>query len=256
MLDQSILLEPLLRFMPLPPSLVRHAPLSAQRKMRNFRLNQTPLVQGLSATFDDSCLLSLAEGMEISQVPVKLSLLGAKKSFSGIHLTILSSKGQIGLMLGDDNCKVFVGTDASVRAAIHLVRRSTVFIGDNTVIGQSRLLVHFADLVIGEDCHLIEDVLVQCNDPHPIVDLTTNTVINGERSRMYIGRHVLVQRRATLLPGVRIGDGAIVQAGAVVAQDVQPNTLVGGAPASVLREQVGWERSLAKVGSAKGSAEA
>lgn len=242
--------------MPLPPSLVRHAPLSAQRKIRNVRLNQTPLVQGLAATFDDSCLLSMAEDMEMSQLPVKLNIHGGKKTFSGIHLTILSNKGQIGLMLGDDNAKVFVGTDASVRGAIHLFRRPTVFIGDNTVIGQSRLMVHFADLVIGEDCHLIEDVLIQCSDPHPIIDLTSNTVLNGERSRMYIGRHVLVQRRATLLPGVRIGDGAIVQTGAVVAQDVQPNTMVGGAPASVLREQVSWERSLAKAGGAKGSAEA
>jgi acetyltransferase-like isoleucine patch superfamily enzyme len=242
MLDQLLLLEPLFRFMPLPPSLVRHAPLSAERKMRSVRLSETPFVEGLSAKFDDTCVLSTAEGIEFSQLPLKLTVHGGRKQFSGVHLTILSSKGQISLLLGDDNAKVFIGSETSVRASIHLFRRPTVFIGDHTVIGQSRLMVHHADLVIGEDCHLIEDVLIQCNDPHPIVDLTSGAPINGERCRSYLGRHVLVQRRATLLPGVRIGDGAVIQAGAVVALDVQPNTMVGGAPASVLREQVSWER--------------
>lgn len=256
MLDQTILLEPLLRFMPLPPSLVRHAPLSAQRKMRSVRLNETPLVQGLPAKLDDTCLLSIADDMEVSQLPVKLAIHGTKKQFSGVHLTILSTKGQIALMLGDDNAKVFVGSETNVRAQIHLFRRPTVFIGDHTIIGQSRLMVHHADLVIGEDCHLIEDVLVQCNDPHAIVDLTNGAILNGERCRSYLGRHVLIQRRATLMPGVRIGDGSVVQAGALVVLDVLPNTMVGGAPASVLREQVSWERSFAKAaGGAKHSAE-
>lgn len=258
MLDQSLLLEPLLRLMHLPPSLVRHAPLSVERKLRCVRLCDTPFVEGLSARFDDSCLLSVAEDMEVSKVPIKLSVHGARKQFSGVHLTILSTKGQISLMLGDDNARVFIGSDTNVRANIHLFRRPTVFIGDHTTVGpSSRMMVYHADLVIGEDCNLIEDVLIQCNDPHPIVDLTSGALINGERCRTYLGRHVLVQRRATLLPGVRIGDGSVVQAGALVALDVHPNTMVGGAPASVLREQVSWERNFSKTnGSTKHSAEA
>jgi acetyltransferase-like isoleucine patch superfamily enzyme len=257
MLDQLFLLEPLLRLMPLPPSLVRHAPLSVQRKLRSVRLSESPFVQGLQAKFDDTCLLSFGEGMDVAQLPIKLTVHGGRRQFSGVHLTVLSTKGQISLLLGDDNAKVFIGSETNVRAQIHLFRRPTVFIGDNTVIGQSRLMVHHADLVVGEDCHLIEDVLVQCNDPHPITDLTTGALISGERCRTYLGRHVLVQRRATLLPGVRIGDGSIVQAGALVSVDVLPNTMVGGAPASVLREQVAWERNFSKTsGSAKHSTEA
>lgn len=50
-----------------------------------------------------------------------------------------------------------------------------------------------------------------------------------------IGRHVWIGSNATVLPGVTIGDGAIVAAGAVVTKDVPENTIVGGVPATVIR---------------------
>ncbi|HEV8689377.1 MAG TPA: acyltransferase [Ideonella sp.] len=242
MLDQPLLLDPLLRLMPLPATLVRHAPLSAERRLRTLRLADTPLVAGLTASFDDSCQLTLAEDMEPDKLPLKLATPQGRRHYTGVHITVLSSKGQFNLLLGDDHCRLFVGSQTTIRGGIQLLRQSTAFIGDRTVIGQSRLIVGDADLVIGEDCHLVEDVLLQCNDPHPITDLSNGKLLNTGRQRMYLGRHVLVNRRALLMPGVRIGDGAIVQAGALVASDVPPNTWVGGSPARVLREQVGWTR--------------
>jgi acetyltransferase-like isoleucine patch superfamily enzyme len=243
MLDQPLLLDPLLRLMPLPATLVRHAPLSAERRLRTLRLSDTPLVAGLAATFDDSCKLTIAEDMEPEQLPVKLNVARTRRQFTGVHLTLLSKKGQYNLLVTDDYCRLFVGTATVVRGVIQLHHRATAFIGDSTIIGgQSRLLVSDADLVIGEGCHLVEEALLQCNDPHLLTDLRNGEPLNGGRRRMYLGRHVLINRRALLMPGVRLGDGAIVDAGALVAADVPPNTQVGGAPAVVLREQVGWSR--------------
>jgi maltose O-acetyltransferase len=51
--------------------------------------------------------------------------------------------------------------------------------------------------------------------------------------------------RCTILPGVTVGRGAVVAAGAVVNRDVPPNTLVGGVPARVLRELPAGEREVA-----------
>ncbi|MBP6872851.1 MAG: acyltransferase [Bacteroidales bacterium] len=55
-----------------------------------------------------------------------------------------------------------------------------------------------------------------------------------------IGDNVWIGMRAIILKGVTIGNGSIVAAGAVVTKDVPPNTVVGGVPARVIRENVSW----------------
>jgi maltose O-acetyltransferase len=46
-----------------------------------------------------------------------------------------------------------------------------------------------------------------------------------------IGDHVWIGYRALILPGVSIGTGAVVAAGAVATRDVEPFTIVAGSPA-------------------------
>ncbi|NJM05053.1 acyltransferase [Candidatus Gracilibacteria bacterium] len=49
-----------------------------------------------------------------------------------------------------------------------------------------------------------------------------------------VGRYVFIGAGAKILPGVNIGDGALVSAGAIVAKSVEPFQIVGGNPASVI----------------------
>lgn len=49
--------------------------------------------------------------------------------------------------------------------------------------------------------------------------------------------HSWIGMRALVLPGVSVGEGAVVGAGAVVTEDVAPYTIVAGVPAKVLRER-------------------
>ena len=60
-----------------------------------------------------------------------------------------------------------------------------------------------------------------------------------------IGRHVVIMNicnrawigaGATILPGVTIGENSVVGAGSVVTRDVEPNTIVAGNPARVIRK--------------------
>ena len=52
---------------------------------------------------------------------------------------------------------------------------------------------------------------------------------------IHIGKKVWIGSHVTILPGVTIGDHAIIAAGAVVAKDVPANTVVGGVPAKTLK---------------------
>jgi acetyltransferase-like isoleucine patch superfamily enzyme len=51
--------------------------------------------------------------------------------------------------------------------------------------------------------------------------------------------NVWIGRAAIIMPGVTIGEGSIVAAGAVVMSDVPPNTLVLGNPARQIRKLIG-----------------
>lgn len=52
-----------------------------------------------------------------------------------------------------------------------------------------------------------------------------------------IGNDVWIGYEATIMPGVKIGDGAIIGAKSVVTKDVKPYTIVGGNPAKVIRQR-------------------
>jgi acetyltransferase-like isoleucine patch superfamily enzyme len=62
-----------------------------------------------------------------------------------------------------------------------------------------------------------------------------------EKSGIWIGDRVWIASGAKVLPGVKIGNGSIVAANAVVTKDVPENVLVGGNPARILRENVKWQ---------------
>lgn len=56
-------------------------------------------------------------------------------------------------------------------------------------------------------------------------------------ARIIIGHDVWIGHGAILLPGVKIGDGAVIAAGAVVSKNVPPYSIIGGVPAKVIRKR-------------------
>ena len=58
---------------------------------------------------------------------------------------------------------------------------------------------------------------------------------NLEPAPIHIGKNVWIGANAMVLPGVTIGDGAVVAAGAIVTKDVPTNSIVGGIPAKKIK---------------------
>lgn len=239
-------LVPLLRILQLAPSLARFAPLSRDKPMRTLLLRDTALAQGLQARFDDTCRVTVPEGESDSLQNVKLQVPGGARDITGMHLVILSNQGNIQLSAFGDHIRVFIGAGCAVRANIQLAGQATLFMGDGCTLATTRIIAANADVVLGDDCQLLDDVLLQGSDQHPVTDLVSGEVVNAHRRQVSIGRHVLVGRRSTILPDVKVGDGAIIEAGSVVSQDVGAQTQVSGAPATVIRARAGWARQFGK----------
>lgn len=64
-----------------------------------------------------------------------------------------------------------------------------------------------------------------------------NQFVDDDRHLVEIGNDVWIGSDVILLPGIHIGDGAIIAAGAVVCRDVSPYSIVGGVPAKEIRKR-------------------
>lgn len=100
---------------------------------------------------------------------------------------------------------------------------------------------------IGYGCafsgHAPIDIGDQVMIAHKVNLVTSGHPVEPDRRRDHITAapitieaNVWIGAAATILPGVRIGAGAVVAAGAVVSHDVPPATLVAGVPAQVIRQ--------------------
>ena len=107
----------------------------------------------------------------------------------------------------DCGMNIFIGRNVFINSGCHFQDQKGIFIGDGTLIG--------SQVVIATINH----------------DLRPDHRCDNLPSPVNIGRNVWIGSHATILPGVSIGDNAVVAAGAVVTKDVEANTIVAGVPA-------------------------
>jgi len=111
--------------------------------------------------------------------------------------------------------------------------------GLNTTIGRNVFInqgCHFMDMggiTIGDDVMIGPKVnLVSSGHPTDPAQRRNGIV----KKPITIGNNVWIGVAATILPGVTIGENAVVAAGAVVSRDVPANTIAAGVPARVLKQ--------------------
>ncbi|SPJ75515.1 related to galactoside O-acetyltransferase [Fusarium torulosum] len=110
-----------------------------------------------------------------------------------------------------------------------------IFIGSRVYINRE-VSIHDNALVTIADGVLIGPGVCICTGTHP-ADMYSRREAYGTSFALPIRLEAecWIGARATILPGVTIGRGAMVAAGAVVGKDVAPETLVGGVPARFIR---------------------
>lgn len=214
------------------------------KALKTLLLADTPLAQDLTVRFDDTCFVTVPADESVPWAQIKLGVHGSRKAFSQVHLGLFGKPQGLTLALADDATKIVIGSGTVVRGQISCFGRPSVLIGDHCTLQGVRVVVGQADLVIGDDCMLNEDVLLQAMDPHPVVDLQTGEVLNVGRGEMRLGRHVMVGRRAQIMPNSQLGDGCIVAAGAFVDSRFGKHVWLSGNPATIKREQVSWARAF------------
>jgi virginiamycin A acetyltransferase len=143
----------------------------------------------------------------------------------------------------------------------HFITRPGIIVGDYTYYDDPRgperfedhVLYHFDfigdRLVIGRYCSIAAEATFIMNGgnhmtswfttyPFPIFGQGWEVAAPAQwphRGDTRVGNDVWIGYRATIMPGVTIGDGAVVATAAVVTRDVPPYAVVGGNPATVIR---------------------
>lgn len=114
------------------------------------------------------------------------------------------------------------------------------------------------NLIIGDDVDLATGVLVTTDggvtigartlvgygtkilSSNHVVPKMPGKIFNSghEKRAVIIGCDVWIGANCVILPGVEVGDGAVIAAGSVVTKNVAPAVIVGGVPARVIRERL------------------
>ena len=107
---------------------------------------------------------------------------------------------------------ITIGKNVFINACCRFQDQGGITIGDGTLIGHNTTIA-----TLNHDFA-----------PHCRANITPMPV--------FIGKNVWIGSDCTILPGVEIGDGAIIGAGSVVTKNVAANTIVAGNPAKVIKK--------------------
>lgn len=146
--------------------------------------------------------------------------------------------------------RIRIGADSIVRCRIDFDSpMGEVSIGDRCYLGASHLVCH-SGISIGDDVIISWGVTIVDHDSHSVLwRHRRHDVRDWSRGKkdwnavaiapVSVGNKAWIGFGASILKGVKIGEGAVIGARAVVTKDVRPYTVVAGNPARVVRQLTG-----------------
>ena len=125
-----------------------------------------------------------------------------------------------------------IGSGVRIQGGAKVWQPWRLTIGDNSWIDGGVSLYSVDEIVIGANA-VVSDGAFICTATH---DISSET-FELQTMPVTIGDSAWVCAKATVLPGVKVGEGAIVAAGSVVSKDVEPWTVIGGNPAKFIKKR-------------------
>ncbi|WP_288056803.1 DapH/DapD/GlmU-related protein [Xylanibacter rodentium] len=122
-----------------------------------------------------------------------------------------------------------MGDSSKVSTPLTAVRPHLVSIGKNVVVMPGCLMMSAGGITIDDGAMIAANVQLISNNH----DLYERQVITCKP--VHIGKNAWIGAGATILPGVTIGDNAVVGAASVVTKDVPADTIVAGNPAKFIK---------------------
>lgn len=127
---------------------------------------------------------------------------------------------------------VRIGEGSTVHMWCSFFEPKNIIIGKDTIVGDHAFLDGRDKIIIGNHVDIASSVMIY-NSQHDIDSEDFQAVTKPVVIRDY----AFVGPRSIILPGITIGKGAVVAAGAVVAKDIAEFAVVGGIPAELIRER-------------------
>ncbi len=125
-----------------------------------------------------------------------------------------------------------LGRKSTLHTGVRVFDPRHIEIGEGTIIGYRTFLDGRDKLIIGNHVDIASEVMIY-NQEHDIHSQDFHPISEP----VVIKDYVFIGPRAIILPGVTIGKGAVVAAGAVVTKDVPDFTIVGGVPAKPIGQR-------------------
>ena len=202
-------------------ALINKAPFNNHFSLKGNKLlcSNALLRKSTISVYGKNNTITISKGCRLNEV--KIAVIGDCNS-------ILLGKNVVGkqleICIEDNNNTVTIGDDTKIAGKVHLACTEST------------------QLSIGFGCLFSSEIVIRTGDSHSIMN-EDGERINAAKP-VSIGNHVWIGHRVLITKGAKIMDESVVGTGSVVTKEFnEPNVIIAGVPAQVIRHRVKWDIS-------------